>query len=275
MRLKLVTTALLACAALAPSALAQTTDWTGFHVGGQVGLAKALGETETIRFDTDRDGNFNDTVNTALGADAFGPGFCEGAARAATAAERCRLGKDHNLNYGLRAGYDWQFGNFVVGAVAEVSSVNIGTDVSAFSTTPASYTFTRDLHAVAALRGRAGYAFGTSLVYATGGWAWGDIARSFSTTNTANAFSAVSEDDPAGYQIGAGWEQKLGASSNWSVGLEYVWTQLEDDAVVMVGPGTAPATNPFLLVNSTGTDMRRSNEDFEFGQLAITLNWRQ
>lgn len=272
---KLITTALLGAAALAPSAWAQTTDWTGLYVGGQVGLAKALGDTETIQFDTDRDGNFNDTVNTALGVNAFGPGFCQGAAQGATPADGCRMGKDENLNYGVRAGYDWQFGNFVVGAVGEYSRLNIGTDVSAFSTTPASYTFTRDLHAVAALRARAGYAFGNSLLYATGGWAWGDMARSFSTTNGVNSFSGSADDDPQGYQVGAGWEQKLGVASNWSVGVEYVWTQLEDDAVVAVGPGTAPATNPFLLVDATGTDMRRSNEDFEFGQLAITLNWRQ
>ena len=63
--------------------------------------------------------------------------------------------------------------------------------------------------------------------------------------------------------------------NNWSVGVEYLHTKLEDDSVVAVGRGTAPATNPFVLVDTTGTDIRRSNEDFEFGQLNFTLNWRQ
>ena len=278
MNRKLITSVLLtSAAALAPSAFAQTSDWTGLYVGVQAGLAKDLGKTERVAFDTNRDDNFNDTVNTALGVDAFSPGFCNGAARGATAADGCRAGKDNNLGYGIRAGYDWQFGNFVVGAIGDWNVVNIGTDVSAFSTTPASYTFTRDLKSVAAIRGRAGYAFDTSLVYATGGWAWGDMDRSFSTTNTANTFTAAEYDDPNGYQIGAGYEVKLNnmMGNNWSVGIEYLWTQLEDDSVVAVGRGTALATNPFVLVDSTGTDIRRSNEDFRFGQLNLMLNWRQ
>jgi hypothetical protein len=279
MNRKLITSALLtSAAALAPSAFAQTTtDWTGLYVGVQAGLAKEVGKTDRVAFDTNRDGNFNDTVRTSGGADAFSPGFCQGAARGATVAEGCRYGADENLGYGIKAGYDWQFGNFVIGAVGDWNAVNIRSDVSGFSTTPASYTFTRDLKSVAALRARAGYAFDTSLVYATGGWAWGDMKRGFSTTNTANTFDLAREDDPQGYQIGAGYELKLNnmMGSNWSVGIEYLWTQLEDDSVVAVGRGTSLATNPFVLVNSTGTDMARQNEDFQFGQLNLTLNWRQ
>ena len=120
MNRKLITTALLTgAAALAPSALAQTADWTGLYVGVQAGLAKELGKTERVAFDTNRDGNFNDTVFTAGGANAFSPGFCNGSARGARkllAAERVRT---DNLGYGVRAGYDWQFGNLVVGAVGD------------------------------------------------------------------------------------------------------------------------------------------------------------
>lgn len=35
-------------------------------------------------FDTNRDGNFNDTVRTTLGANAFSEGFCQGAAQGRT-----------------------------------------------------------------------------------------------------------------------------------------------------------------------------------------------
>lgn len=229
-------------------------------------------------FDTNRDGNFNDTVRTTLGANAFSEGFCQGAAQGRTPADGCRSGEDGNLNYSLRAGYDWQFGNWVVGAVGEYAVVNIGNDVSAFSTTPASYTFTRDLNSVTALRARGGYAFGDSLVYATGGWAWADMDHSFSTTNTVNAFTTSGGEDVDGYQLGVGYEMQLGNMgwSNWSLGAEYLWTSLDDgDYEVAVGPGTAPATNPFLLVNTTGTDMQRTGDDFEFGTFSMTLNARQ
>ena len=95
MNRKLITTALLTgAAALAPSALAQTADWTGLYVGVQAGLAKELGKTERVAFDTNRAGNFNDTVFTAGGANAFSPGFCNGSARGATEAAGCRAGQD-------------------------------------------------------------------------------------------------------------------------------------------------------------------------------------
>ena len=35
---------------------------------------------ETLVFDTDRDGSYGDQVTTSTGADAFSPGFCNGAA---------------------------------------------------------------------------------------------------------------------------------------------------------------------------------------------------
>ena len=275
----LLTAALLGgAAALAPAAFAQTADWTGLYVGGQAGYSDLSGDNETVVFDTDRDGNFDDTVLTTGAANAFSPGFCQGAAQGRTPADGCRSGEDGNLNYSLRAGYDWQFGNWVVGAVGEYAVVNIGNDVSAFSTTPASYTFTRDLNSVTSLRARGGYAFGDSLVYATGGWAWADMDHGFSTTNGANSFTASGGDDVDGYQMGVGYEMQLGNMgwSNWSLGVEYLWTSLDDgDYAVAVGPGTAPPTNPFLLVDPTGTDMRRTGDDFEYGTLGVTLNWRQ
>lgn len=269
----LATALLCGVASSAMAANAQTTgDWSGLYAGGTVGYSMKSDDSETVIFDTNRDGNFNDTVRTGAGADAFSPGFCSAAAQGRTPADGCRS-SDDNLSYSVRAGYDWQFGNWVVGALGEYSVVNIGDDVSAFSTTPASYTFTRDLNSVAALRARGGYAFDDLLVYATGGYAWGDMDRSFTTTNTANSFTPSGDDDATGYQLGLGIEKQF--TPRWSVGLEYLYTSLnDDDYEVAVGRGTAPLTNPFLLVNTAGTDMRRTNDKFEFGSIAVTASWR-
>jgi outer membrane immunogenic protein len=257
-------------AAIAGSAHAQ--EWNGFYIGGGAGYSFKSDDSETVVFDTNRDGNFNDTVRTGAGADAFSPGFCSGAAQGTTPGAGCRT-SDDNVNFSARAGYDWQFGNWVVGAVGEYTQVNIGDDVSAFSTTPASYTFTRDLNSVTALRARAGYAMDTLLVYGTGGMAWGDMDRSFTTTNGANSFTPSGDDDAQGYQLGLGVEKKL--TPRWTLGVEYLHTSLDDgDYRVAVGRGTAPLTNPFLLVDPTGTDMRRTNDSFEYGSLAVTTNWR-
>ena len=42
----------------------------------------------------------------------------------------------------------------------------------------------------------------------------------------------------------------------------------------MVSRGTAPLTNPFLLVNANGTDMRRSDDRLDLDTLQLTLNFR-
>ena len=272
-RFAAATCAALAALATAP-AMAQTSDWTGFYVGGSAGYAEPeSNDGETLVFDTNRDGTFNDTVRTsATGPDAFGPGFCGGAAIGRTPGEGCRT-TDGNLSLSLRAGYDWQFGPWVVGVVGEAAKARIGNDVSGFSTTPASYTFTRDLDYTLAARARAGYAFDNYLVYATGGMAWGQLDRSFTTTNTANSFTPSGDDDATGYQLGAGVDMMW--SENMTIGLEYLRTSLEDDEyVVDVGPGTAGLTNPFRVVNPAGTFTRRTEDKFEYDTVSVTAAWR-
>ncbi len=63
-------------------------------------------------------------------------------------------------------------------------------------------------------------------------------------------------------------------TNNVSLGLEYLYTNLEDDDyVVQVGAGTAPATNPFLL-NGGGTNITRSDPNFRTHSLRASLNFR-
>ena len=75
------------------------------------------------------------------------------------------------------------------------------------------------------------------------------------------------------------YEVKLGdiwmVGSGWSMGLEYIWTSLDEgDHPVAVGPGAALPNNPFLIVDPTGTDMKRTKDLFEYSTVGITLNWR-
>jgi outer membrane immunogenic protein len=276
-RLLLSAIAVTTTAGLAPVAFAQDSDWTGLYVGGSAGYS-FKSDDEAVVFDTDRDGVFDDTVRTTGGANAFSPGFCDGAAQGPTFNHGCRKSKG-NINLSVRVGFDWQFGNWVVGAVGEHSLIKLGDDVSAFSTTPASYTFTRDLNALTSARLRGGWATETSLLYATGGVAWGDMDQSFTTTNTTNSFTPSEDSEVEGFQVGLGYELKLEPSwltpAGTTIGLEYLWTSLDDgDYPVAVGPGTAAANNPFLLVNPTGTDMARTKDMFEFSTLGLTFNYR-
>jgi outer membrane immunogenic protein len=278
-----VATALLLTGVAAP-ALAQSwmlngdarPDWTGGFVGIYgAGTMTNDQDDERLGFDRNLNGAFGDTVVTAAGANAFSPGYCDGAARSPVAADGCSSDSDGSLA-GVRAGYDVQFGSFVVGGQVEYSVLNGAEDsVTGFSTTPASYIFTRKLDDLAAVRARIGYAYGPALLYATGGYASGDITNSFYSSNGANSFTGSDDDGRSdGYQAGGGVEYML--APNLSVTGEYIYTSLEPkDYTVRVGQGSAPATNPFVLApNTTGTDMIRSNGRFGLHAVRIGMNYR-
>lgn len=262
-------------AVAATPAYAQSEDeqWEGAYIGGSIGLAAQKNDrNEGVLFDTNRDGNFGDTVRTTTGANAFSPGFCGGAANGRTPIEGCRGDKD-GLEYNIRAGYDVQKGNIVYGFVVEGGKNEASDSVSAFSTTPAFYYFTRELDYSLGARARVGYAARGALFYGTGGVAYGKINNEFETSNTANSFTDNGSTNSWGYSYGGGAEVKV--AKNLSIGLEYLYTNyVDDDYVVSVGPGTAPITNPFRIVNANGTDMRRSDSDFEMHNIRFTAAFR-
>ena len=73
-----------AIALIAAPALAQDMDgdWAGFYLGGSVGANLPSDQSDRgVTFDTDRNGQYGDTVRTGAGADAFSPGFCGGGCR--------------------------------------------------------------------------------------------------------------------------------------------------------------------------------------------------
>lgn len=257
---------------VAAPAMAQDGEpaFDGVYVGGSFGYTVQNNDVgETIEFDAGRNGSFGDTIATSTGANAFSPGFCNGAATS-SANTACINDKDDIEYYG-RIGFDKQMGKFVLGAVAEFGKTEARDSVSAYSTTPAFYTMTRELDWNAALRLRAGLVAGEStLFYATGGGAYAKLNNSFTSSNTANSFTLEGDDMAWGWQAGGGVEQKLGR--NFSIGLEYLYSRYDDsDARVAVGTGTAGATNPFVLAG--GADFRRSS-DFDFHSLRATAAFR-
>ncbi len=268
------TTSLIALAA-ASAASAQDTPWTGAYVGAAFGYGQRDDNgRERIGFDKDLNGSYGDTVTTAAGADAFSPGFCGGSNQTNAAAGGCRDDDDSDAEFSVRLGYDYQIGSWVFGAVGEYSQAQYSDAVTAFSTTPAAYTFHRKLTDLWALRARGGYAFGDNLLYATGGYAMGSVNHTFSTTNTANSFVSSGGDDAKGYQIGLGFERRV--TPNVTVGAEWLRTDLEDDgSTVRAGNlGATPANNPFLLTNAQGTNFQRSDDKIQVDTFRITAAYR-
>lgn len=270
----------LSAPAMAQDDTANTADWTGPYIGGSLGYTwqpnTDRDTNERIVFDTNGDGTFGDTVSTLGGADAFSPGFCRGFAQGGSAAGGCRGDRDGKVGWSVHAGYDMQMGSIVIGGVIEGGRSLVSNSVSGFSTTPAAYAMTRKLDWDAAARLRAGFAAPTgTLVYATGGVAYGKFENSFNTTNTFNTFTETDrKEDDWGWVVGGGLEQKV--SDNFSIGVLYKYTRFNpNDYRVTAGQGTPPSvTNPFVITPSGSTTFARTNDRFVTQDVRVTASFR-
>jgi outer membrane immunogenic protein len=264
------------CAAPSFAQAADPVSWTGAYFGARAGYSfQPRDGDERLNFDTDRNGSFNDTVRATAGGNAFSPGFCGGSARTTAPAGGCSKDQD-SLDLGLHAGYDFDLGGLVVGALGEVGYGFAEDSVTGYSTTPAYYTMTRQMQENAGVRVRAGYAFGPerkTLAYATGGVMWAKMKNSFRSSNTGNGYRLYGDDHVFGYRVGGGLEHRV--ARHLSVGLLYLRSSVKDDgARVDVSRGTQPATNPFVLNNTAGTIIKRSHSRFTTHNVSATVSFR-
>jgi outer membrane immunogenic protein len=127
---------------------------------------------------------------------------------------------------GGQIGYNWQgiwHPHLVLGVEADIQGAGIE-DKATFSVTP----FKSSLDYFGTVRGRLGYAFGPSLLYATGGFAYGGIDNEIGvlvlTKNGIVAETAKNTGTATGYTVGGGIEYKF--NSAWSVKAEYQFINL-------------------------------------------------
>jgi outer membrane immunogenic protein len=207
MRRSIITSALavglgigLGAAAFAAPPPPPVYSWTGFYVGGNAGGGWANSDT-TMFFNTvTPPGSFISSPHT-LWVDGF-------------------IG-------GGQAGYNWQSGNWVAGQEADFQgSTQKGN--STFECTPLFFcgnlfvNLDQKLDWFGTVRGRLGWTFTpTSLVYATGGLAYGKIDSTVTDNFADSAFTSVTN---IGWTVGAGIEDQL--SGNWTWKLEYLYMDL-------------------------------------------------
>jgi outer membrane immunogenic protein len=117
-------------------------------------------------------------------------------------------------------GYNWQLGNFVYGLEGDWNALG------GKATTDGVFlqaSFGADW--VATTRGRAGLALDATLLYFTGGLAFGRTKDSAVNTSNGVPFRSFSEEATnVGWTVGAGIEQKL--SANWSAKAEFRYIDL-------------------------------------------------
>lgn len=246
----LTSTALTTSAMLASSAaFAQpiSTNWNGWYAGFNVG-----GASSHLKHD----------VNVpAIGA--------------FPSREFSSSGRDLTFSGGLQAGYNWQFApTWLFGIEADINYIgasrqsrfefiNGGEDVVGNQKTR--------LRWLGTVRGRLGYTWVNTLVYATGGLAYGDVKSSLDATRSdggvveatfAGSYSSIR----TGWTVGAGIEQALG--NRLSLRIEYLHFDLGSFSYnVNLASGTASAEVPstWLAHGSVSGDIVRAGVNYKFG----------
>jgi opacity protein-like surface antigen len=190
----------------APVIAARVYDWTGFYVGGFIGIATA-----------DTGWSYLGVTNLSLGGSTsvHAAGFLGGGT----------------------LGYNRQFGNFVAGFEADLGWTNASGGRSV--PCPSGFLFNCDisLNWLSTITGRFGYAVDRLLVYAKGGLAVGEVSASsvwnpgviplnpgagVQPAPAANIFRA--SETSVGWTVGGGFEFAL--TQNWSSKAEVMYYDL-------------------------------------------------
>lgn len=184
-----------------PYAPVAAANWAGFYLGGNFGSG------------TGRD---RSTLN--LPAIAFFQTF--------------NLAPD-GINGGVQAGYNWQAANWVFGLETDIQgSTQQDNKTCILSCIPGGVTAAYDatLPWFGTVRGRLGYSVGSSLFYATGGLAYGNIKTKIATNSFVGPVTQSFSHTNTGWTVGAGIEtpfRLLGLlGPNWTTKAEYLYVDL-------------------------------------------------
>ncbi|MBR0712566.1 outer membrane protein [Bradyrhizobium liaoningense] len=230
-------------------AVASVYSWTGFYIGGNAG-----GGMASSRFD---DPCFS--CSSAMPTRGFFTG-------------------------GAQIGYNYQFGNGLVGIEADVNG-NSDFKGAVLGDDKRAMTVTTKADVSGTIRARGGVVIDNALVYVTGGAAWANVRQTgieFDTNLVSASFGTPT--GPTANRSGTLWGGVIGAgvefalNSNWIVGAEYLHTVYEDrDANIILANGaTACGSNPAancVIRNQLTTDVARARLSYKFGDPApVTAN---
>lgn len=258
--------------------VAPAYDWTGFYIGGAVGVT-SLHNRGTV---------FSEPRAVFVGV---------GQPPETRSVERYMYNYGGtSLNYGLYAGYMAQFGVAVFGLEADfggplsraTSAVTFENDIinqdpvtGAFTPGNAGYQQRIQAKWESSIRARLGYASGATLLYVTGGLAIGNfkacsIFGSDPGCNFNGQFHQIRYTTTRmGWTLGAGIEHKL--AHNWSIRAEYRYTNyghkscLVSEPCAVIAPGdTAPRASD--VRNQIDTHAFRVGLTYTFGHAPVAVS---
>jgi outer membrane immunogenic protein len=149
---------------------------------------------------------------------------------------------------GGQIGYNWQYGgNWVAGLEADIAYTDFRktesvTTIALNGVDRLNNNFDNKLEYLGTVRGRVGYAFDRTLVYATGGLAYGEVKNGADFFGAAGQlqFTGHNSETKTGFTAGAGIEHAFAV--NWTAKAEYLYYDLGRETVnVAVVPGSGGA----------------------------------
>ena len=171
--------------------------------------------------------------------------------------------------FGGQIGYNWQFGNgFVLGAEADYQWSNIEGKVNingAISDLSAELAAGSEITSFGTVRARLGYGWDRTLLYVTGGWAYGRVKSggAISLCGDADCFdgSLSKRSSGSGWTLGAGLEYAI--TNNLSFKTEYLYVDLGKKSLYS-------ATYDLGRIDATAA----LDVDTRFHVVRAGLNWR-
>jgi outer membrane immunogenic protein len=139
---------------------------------------------------------------------------------------------------GAQIGHNWQMDHYVLGLETDAQysdmrdTRNFVTSGTAFPGTR-NNQFRQNMNWFGTTRARLGYAWGNSMIYGTGGFAYGRVKDTVNfsgpTPVATSQFANTYNHTNFGYSAGAGFEQFL--DDRWSIKMEYLYYNLGRSAV--------------------------------------------
>ena len=240
----------------APVSPAAAYNWTGWYVGGNVGYGWGINSGPGVSV-----------------VDPAGPGFVGFSSYFAAGGNRIQNLNPRGIIGGGEIGYNWSWSpSWVVGLVADFQGSGITAAATNMPTAPsfgvAATTAQSNADQIdwfGTVRAKFGFAENNWLLYATSGLAYGRVATSgsFICVSAACAglnFAGANSATNVGGAVGAGLD--YGLTSNWIVGVEYLYIDLGKQSYTETQPALTPST--LTISNRAAANIVRASLDYKF-----------